>query len=778
MSITLYSQNFEVKGKVWDLHNNQPLSNTSIYINEKQVTHTDKEGKFSISLPANNYQIKAIHEGCDEYNTTIIVNKNLFINIYLEHHAQEIEQVRITKTTRNKNTPNIDKKSIEKNSYKNLGNTLNQISGINILQTGNNITKPVINGLYGSRILMMNHGVKMSEQEWGVEHSPSIDPNIFEQISIVKGAKTLKYGGDAVGGIISLEPRYFPIKDSIYGKVIATGISSGRGGNLTMDINKTWKNNFFVNAQGSYKKLGDLYTPHATLQNTGNVENAFSLNFGNKSFEKGIEVFYSGMHQNFGIFKGSHLESPFDFYNSINFGQGLYTGNFSYNIDNPKQEVSHHLVKVEGYKRFPKIGKFMFQYAFQQNDRKEFDIRRGDLNNLPSMDLRLTTHSFKIENLIEREKWQLESGISGAQQNNFPDPSTKAKRLIPDYDKYDVGIFSILQHKLNSSFNFEAGVRYDFNHYDSYKYYDEKLWNSKYQNQFPEFFVQKLGTRILTHPKIDYHNFSANLGLSFKPDKNTDIRLNFARISRTPNPAELFADGLHHSAAIVELGDLSLKNEVVHRINFDVYHHFDFLEGWSFNLSPYFMFSDKFINQIPTGVQQSNRGIFTVWEYQQIKAKLLGIDAETFININKNISWKMQFSYVYGYDRSSNEYLILMPPMNIKNSLEFTIPKLPNAYLSIENVQVMKQNLFPIHNINIEMIENGSFVEKELDISSTPKAYNIWNLNAGIDLTKNFGVMFSISNLLNKEYREYLNRLRYFSYAQGRNVTLSLKYNF
>ncbi len=61
----------------------------------------------------------------------------------------------------------LSKSDIEKNSTDNLGNFLSKISGVTALKTGNNISKPVIHGLYGSRISILNNGVRLAEQEWG-----------------------------------------------------------------------------------------------------------------------------------------------------------------------------------------------------------------------------------------------------------------------------------------------------------------------------------------------------------------------------------------------------------------------------------------------------------------------------------------------------------------------------------------------------------------------------------------------------------------------------------
>jgi iron complex outermembrane receptor protein len=49
----------------------------------------------------------------------------------------------------------------------------------------------------------------MAEQEWGVEHAPNIDVNNFQHIDVIKGASALRYGSDAIGGVVVLEPEIF-----------------------------------------------------------------------------------------------------------------------------------------------------------------------------------------------------------------------------------------------------------------------------------------------------------------------------------------------------------------------------------------------------------------------------------------------------------------------------------------------------------------------------------------------------------------------------------------
>jgi len=781
LAITNAQQTFAVHGTVQDFHDKTMLENAVVKIGE-YTTKTGKNGKFSFNnIPAGKYILIARHPDCNDYTENIGVTQDIHLAITLEHHAENIEVVTLHGNHKKSSSviiKTLDNTEIERNSTENLGNLLSTISGVTVLKTGNNITKPVIHGLYGSRIAIVNNGVKMAEQEWGVEHAPNVDVNDFEHIDVIKGASALKYGSDAVGGAVVLEPAVLPKKDTVMGNIKLSGISNGRGGEISANIAKTWQNQWFVKTGGSYKKLGDLYIPHHTLQNTGAEINSFNFSFGNHSFIEGFDVSYSGINQEFGIYKGAHLGSPLDFYKAIKFGQPYYLDDFSYDITNPKQEVEHHIAKVSAYKRFENFGKISFQYSFQLNRRKEYDIRRGELNELPSMDLRLITHSASLTHLLERGNWSLESGLSGGFQDNYPNPDTKARRLIPDYYRYDAGAFSVFKYNFNAKWNAEVGARYDFSRYDAYKYYDAKDWNEKYADLYPQFFVKEADSRILTRPILDYHNFSANIGVHYRPNSTFEFKLNLSRADRTPNPAELFSDGLHHSAAIIEEGDLSIQKETVYNANLLLMGKFNVLKGLHVEVNPYYMISDSFINQVPTGIETSNRGVFPVWSYQQIKARIFGIDADAELNILNHLKWNTSFSALKGDDLTHNEPLILMMPANLRNAVEFKLNTPRNFYIRVENQHVFKQNRFPIRNQNIDFIEDGTTFNEELDLSTPPAAYTLFNASVGADLLKNLNVNFRINNIFNTEYREYLNRLRYFMPESGRNFIVTLKYNF
>ncbi|MFN1216576.1 TonB-dependent receptor [Chryseobacterium kwangjuense] len=781
--LTLFNaqKTYTVAGTVQDFHDKTLLENAVVNIGGF-TAKTDSKGKFIFSkIPTGTYTLIAKHPDCDDYTENIGVDQDVHLTITLEHHSKDIETVTIHGSHKSNGSliiKTLDKSEIQRNSTDNLGNLLSKISGVTTLKTGNNISKPVIHGLYGSRIAILNNGVRLAEQEWGVEHAPNVDINNFQHIDVIKGASALKYGSDAIGGVVVMEPEIFPKKDTIKGSVGLTGISNGRGLALDADVAKIWKNGWAVKSGGSIKKLGDQSAPDYNLKNTGMDFSSFNFTVQNNSYEKGISFDYYLTNQNIGILRDSHVSSTGDYDRAMNANPPVYSGKFSYDIDNPRQVIEHHIAKVSAFKRFENIGKLSATYSYQYNHRQEYDIRRGDLKDTPSLDLELMTHQFNLNDLLEREKWSLETGIDGSFQNNYSDPATKARRLIPNYDKYTAGVYSVFKYKLSHDFNFEAGARYDFTRYDVTKWYDKSDWDKLYADTFPQFYVKQDENRVLTRPKLNYNNVSFNAGLEYRPSSNFDVKFNYAKVGRSPNIAELFSDGLHHSAGVIETGDLGLKNEQGHQFNLTVDSKLNVLKGLNISVNPYFFITKNFINQVPVGIKGTIRGVFPEWAYQQIDAIMYGVDLDINWKLTDDLTYVGKGSYVHGQDDTNNEPLILMMPPNFSNALQFKKEKWNNFYFTIENQTFLKQTRFPIRNAPLEIYVDGELVDKMIDFSTPPNGYSLWNIQTGINISKNLSAGLIVNNLFNTSYRDYLNRLRFFADEAGRNFILNFRYRF
>ena len=773
-----------LKGRVLDFHNKGALSNTSILVIDKDIqVFSNANGTYQINgLCDGRYELEVNHPSCNTLIIPVIVEGKTKLDIKLEHHLEELDEVKvigdaIPNKTNSAQEAQLKTETIEKFSTATLGDALRELGGVSTLNTGANIVKPVIHGLNGSRVLILNDGVRMQDMEWGDEHAPNIDINAAGSISVVKGASALQYGGDAIGGTIILEQQRLTPQDTLFGKTLLNGISNGRGGNISSELTKVYENGFFIKGQGSFKRLGDQEAPDYILSNTGVSEISGTAQFGKRLFEWGFGGKYSYYNAEIAILRASHIGNVDDLIRSINSGQPLTILDFTYNLQNPRQDVRHHLLKLDGYKRFSGAGKWSLQYDFQNNRRFEFDIRRGERNNRAALDLELTTHTLTTDfKWDSHDDFILHFGLMGRYQDNFANPDTGVRRLIPDYERFDFGSFLIGEYRLNEHWTFDGGIRYDYSKIDAQKFYRTTRWEERgYDEDFPELVIDDRGTQLLTNPIFDYNNISATIGFGYSSDTNDNLKFNYALAQRAPNPAELFSDGLHHSAARIELGDLRIRSETSSK--FMVSYKKDF-SSFGFTLEPYANFIDDFILLEPTGVELSIRGAFPVWSYRQTDARIFGFDFSAYSDWTSYLRSEHLFSFIKGKDVENDIALINIPAVNFSNKLVYSKPEWNGLELSIQSQHVFRQNETPP---NIMVFSPEQQREVLLEINSPPDAYHLLNTNAKTELELGKSVLtmsLTINNILNTNYREYLNRQRFFAYDLGRNIILQLKLNY
>lgn len=776
---------YTLGGKVIDYHDRTPLVGASIsLINTQKAVISDFDGTYQIEgLCPGDYELEVSHPECATTFIPISITADTDYDIKLEHHLEELKEVKVFGNALFDKTNSaleeaLATETLERYSSGSLGDALKELGGVSSLNTGANIVKPTIHGLSGSRVLVLNDGVRMQDMEWGDEHAPNVDINSAGTVAVIKGASALKYGGDAIGGVIVLEQERFFTKDTLFGKALVTGMSNGRGGTLASELTKTFGRGWFIKGQGSYKRLGDHEAPDYILSNTGIQEIGTSVQFGKQLFEWGFDARYSFYDAEIAVLRASHIGNVDDLIRSINSGQPEVIRPFTYDLQNPRQKVTHHLGKLAAYRRFEGLGKWSLQYDFQNNRRFEFDIRVGEDRGKPSIDLELTTHSVTSDFKWDAKRdFTLQVGALGRYQTNFANPDTGVRRLIPDYDKYDFGGFTALEYRMTDNWVLDTGLRYDFTSIDAKKFYQTSRWEERgYDEQFQDFVIEDLGTQLLTNPVFDYHNFSGTLGVQYAKNRNSALKFNYALSQRAPNPSELFSDGLHHSAARIELGDLRIDSETSHKFSFSMERDF---EHWGLTVEPYANYVSDFILLEPTGVEFTLRGAFPVWGYRQTNARLLGIDSNIYTNLTQNWKTDHRFSLVKGKDTEQDVALINMPSANLRNRLTYQKPEWKNFEISLQSDYTFRQNEFPP---NIVVFSPEQQQEVLLEINTPPDAYHLLGLYSKMQFAigekSRLTTSLTIDNIFNTNYRNYLNRQRFFANDLGRNIILQLKFNY
>ncbi|MGI9541464.1 MAG: TonB-dependent receptor plug domain-containing protein, partial [Flavobacteriaceae bacterium] len=462
----------------------------------------------------------------------------MFKKFYVEHHIESLNEVivegsRIRELSSSAKTYLLSDLQKDKYSGRGLAKALEQISGVNILTTGNGIAKPMIHGMFGSRVGIIYDGIQIENQQWGQDHAPNVDQNAFDEIRLVKGAGVLKYSGDTPGGIIVLEKKLPLINDSLYGKSILNGYSNGRGMNFISSWTKSYSNGNYFKVQGTIKRSGDFSAPNYMLSNTGANEKNISFSVGKNKIISQWKTNFSYFSQEIGILRSSHVGNVNDLVFAIESDKPTIINPFNYKVNSPKQINKHHTASIQYSKRNSSNGKLNAEYSWQRNNRKEYDVRRGNLKYKPSIDLTLNTHDLISNYTWEKSNWSLDSGVFFQIQDNHSDPKTGTRRLIPDYLKTELG--SYFTASLIPSNNLGLAFGFRFGHQNNHikKYYKNKRWEEEnYDEMLGPFVINEVLNQKLIEQRLIFNNLSINTGVKLSLLEGYKLSLNLFHTER------------------------------------------------------------------------------------------------------------------------------------------------------------------------------------------------------------------------------------------------------
>ena len=749
------SCSFEFKGLVVDDEHLIGLPGASVFIKElNRGVATDISGKFIFkNICSGNYTIICRYLGYTISEINLHIEQNLDKRFVLVHLSNTLNKVEISAERAEKiQTETVSKlndRQKEQNIGLSLGEGLSKIAGVNSIKNGPGIFKPIINGLHSNRILIQNNEVRQEGQQWGSEHGPEIDPFVVDEFLVVKGANSVRYGSDAMGGVIILNPKKLPDTIGINAQLNTAAFTNGRMGVLSGLVEGKFKKaeSLSFRVQGTLKRAGNFKTPDYFLKNSGFAEKNYSATVQYQKNQLKAEIFYSRFNSKIGIFTGSHIGNITDLLAAIasdKLKPEFQTG-FSYRIDRPYQTIVHDLAKISIAKNDGKRGLFKAVYGLQNDLRKEFDKDKplndslAALNN-PDLLFKIITHSIDlIWEQTNSLKWKNSFGLSGMTQKNV----WNGRFFIPNFRNYSGGIFAISQRNFKN-ITLEAGLRYDYK------------WLIAYRR------FQTGGDVVSTITQYD--SFSGSIGANYKPTNQLTFKINVATAWKAPTANELYSNGLHHGSATVEIGDETLTKEnsissfftteyMSKKLNITV-------SAFSNHISNFIYLAPK----VPATL--TIKGAFPTYLYKQANVVLNGIDFSGKYMINPAISFRNSTSLIWAYNKTIDDHLTQIAPSRIENGFDyaFETQKLQKAYLGFSVNTVFEQKRFPT-------------AASEQDYLNPPKGYSLLNFNAGssINFRKQIiRVGISAENILNTKYRDYLNRFRYFADETGRSFSIKL----
>ena len=668
-------------------------------------------------------------------------------------HLQDVEVIG-RRGELSTSTHKLSAKERQEKKGKSIAESLTAISGVSTIGMGNSIVKPVINGLHSNRILMLNHDIRQEGQQWGLDHAPEIDPFTADELKVVKGAEGVRYGADALGGVVVTSARPIELNRSLKGNVDLIGQSNGRGGsaNILLEGGVKALPGLGWRIQSSGKKLGNYRSANYFLGNTGVEELNYSGTLQYQHKQDKLELYLSHFGTDLGIFRGAHAGTIDDIQARIDYGRPFEHYDFSYEIAAPRQEVTHDLIKGSWERHLKNNRSMEIQYGFQRNHRLEYDLRRVASDETPMADMVLRTQSLDL--ILKQGSSSV--GVQAMAQVNNNTPGTGTTPIIPNFDSYSAGLFGIHQFQIKQ-LHAEVGARYDFKSLDvaGYRYCRDVVNENGSVEQY-----------LLTDTR-QFHNLSGTAGILYHLLPKLSWKSNIGLAWRAPSVNELYSDGVHHGSASYELGDAKLRSEKgLKWINSFIWHN----ERLDVTLDIYaqMVYDYIYAQPNPDQVRQTIRGTFPLFTYKQHDALFYGADLRLSYALSNNLQYNIKASIVNAQNVELHSYLPYIPPMRFEHALSWSYlgNKQPNSYLKLNHRYVGRQTRY----------------EADSDYAAPPAAYHLVDVLAskefGSDEQHTWTAMLSVENIFNRSYKDYMDRLHYYAHQMGRNFQLKISHQF
>lgn len=563
-STLVHAQN-QFSGTIKDEKNGQPLNGVSIYIPDLKIgTLSNTSGEYKIkNIPSGTYLIEISLIGYRSIAERVTIRGISNINFNLWPINYQLDEVMVTGVSsamvgRQNPIPVsiLNKDDLLQSAASNIIDAINTLPVVSQITVGPSISKPVVRGLGYNRVLVINDGVRQEGQQWFDEFGIEIDENSVNKVEVLKGPASLRYGSDAMAGVINFLSAPAVSEGAVKGNVLVNyqtnnGLIDGSINLAGNNKGLTWDLLYTGLVAHNYKNKYDGY-----VWNSGYGENNFKAIFGINKKWGFSRLILSMFNLKLGVIEGARDSATGKFekhYLAADGSDSLgiapenqYKDYYYYPIIH--QHVRHYKAVLDNGFAIGR-GRLDLKLGLQFNHRQEAnDITKGDIYNNYFF---LRTFNYDFQYILpDKDKWQVSFGLNGMQQSS---QDRGIVFVLPEYDLFDMGAFSMAKKTFNR-LTLAGGIRVD----------SRKLHGK-------DLFVDTLGVRLKVPDNFsvqrftDYHSdftgFSGSIGLSYDISKSFYAKMNLARGFRAPTAAETGQNGIHDGTPFYEIGDHNLKPE-------------------------------------------------------------------------------------------------------------------------------------------------------------------------------------------------------------------------
>ncbi len=165
----------------------------------------------------------------------------------------------------------LDRDDVRKTGSANLGDALAKEPGITTTDFAAGASRPVIRGFDANRVRLLEDGLSSSDvSDVGPDHAVPIDPLAAQRIEVVRGAATLRYGSQAIGGVVNVLNNRVPLDlpDEPVAATFTGSYGSGSDLNEEAALVDARLDQFAFHADGYARQADNYDIPHGVQPNS------------------------------------------------------------------------------------------------------------------------------------------------------------------------------------------------------------------------------------------------------------------------------------------------------------------------------------------------------------------------------------------------------------------------------------------------------------------------------------------------------------------------------
>ena len=727
-----------LRGQVLDERSHTPLAGVTVSVMPDRrdlpvTTRTNAKGRFQLDdVPEGHQTLQFAQTDYQQFGQIVDVSETTpEIKILLKRDAFQLKKVQVFgssgDTSQFEKTTDLvlNEVSLQKQLGMTLADTLADEVGIAQRTMGRAVARPVIRGLGGDRLLILENGERTGDKSASsADHAVAFDPVSAERVEITRGPASLIYGSSTLGGVVNIKrnsiPDAVPQRADIHLTFHGESVNSGRTANTGFVVPL---GDFVGAVEWNRRIAADTQTPLGTLENTS----LSTLNFSTgASVVKpwGYAGISGGSYQSdYGI-PGSpegHLSGV-----NIVLDRQRYEGQLEYRFG-----TATSAGKSSSFYSPTWIKKIKLQSAYTRYQHQELEA-----NGTLGVEFGVLTYN------VSAMAYVLDNAIAGV-WGEYRDHATGGFYWTPHTREFALAGFYINQRNFDR-FTLQGAIRYDVRRAEPFR---------------PGTVI-----RAGVVKRRDFHGVSGAASGIYHWSDRFSTGATLMKTFRAPGIEELFSDGPHLAVYSYEVGNAELGAEQGYGSEVFAQYAADRLK---LNLALFRNQIQGYLTPTNTGEKEWGSGSAGwLWIYQYMGHDVImdGVEMRLNAEVIPGLQAQLDMSYVNGTIAASGQPLERMPPLNGKLSV--------------------RGELFAREPFDIDVHLTTRFAASQTQLGEFEEptdGYLVYDAGCYLNLSwwkLQHLVVFEIENLLDTPYHAHLSRIKSVMPEPGRNVKLLYKVDF